>query len=632
MPSLFLSRAQGAAWEGNVDRTLHAANSAADLRRFGTTWATIAGALPFVLAAWGYELAMLSFGQFGGWRTWGLFAVLALATTMAAWVMAALALRFGLARASSRFLRCVRGAFCLTAAVNLVVVGAAIFHSTAEPALFYGVTTLPVLITAVAYWRHTEAARWLVAQTLCRLGLVALVAPWLAAPGVAWAYSEHRAQGGLSPQIPKDTLVMPDAPKRIIMITFDALRYRSTSFATPDRQPTPGLRALGAEGTWYANCHAAGDRTLLSMPTILTGVRPHTFYDAVDNRGGYLREGLLTGLGGLLAPAGYRAHRSTMLVSPLHFGLSSEFSKGGVLNPVFEPLHFTNQGFIPLHLVAEYAMVGLQETVPEAPVHPVLATRATFDRALELLRGESGRTYLWVHVGAPHAPYYDVPAEDLGGELHPERYAMVDDAQVRDADAPTLARQERVYEAYVRFADAELARFVRRLKAEGLWEESLVVVTADHGESFLPASRQHGNERLNEDITHVPLVIRAPGQRGDRRVDRPVAHEDIVPTILARVYGRSPTGLVGHDLFGAPAAAERVTYTWSAFYHRVELGQRARGSLAAYQGRTKFVASRLSGEALYDLAADPHEQHDLSRIRPKTLAALKARARRDFGR
>jgi arylsulfatase A-like enzyme len=605
---------------------------ASAVKRFGATFAAIAGALPLVLASWAYELGMLSFGQYGGWRTWGFFGVLAAGLAAVALVLAGLAKLLGLDRASPSFFQWLRAVFCLTAAVNLAAVGTAIFHTRYDPWTIYVLTLLPVLAAVIAYWRHSEAERVMIARALYRLGLAAMVLPLLATPGVLAAFSEYQARRALSTHLSDGMRALPDAPKRIILITFDSLRYRSTSFANRERPLTPGLRALGAEGTWYANCHSAGNRTLLSVPAILTGVRANAFYDAVDNRGGYLSEGLLTGLSGLLASAGYRSYYSTMFISPLHVGLGSEFVKGGVINPIFKPMHFTNKRFLPMHLVTEWAAAGLQglRAAPEAPVHPVLATRATFDRALRLLRSESERAFIWVHVGAPHSPYYDVPPSDLGGELHPERYTAVTDTEVLTADGPTLARYERVYESYARFADAEFARFVAGMKAAGIWDDSLVVVTADHGEGFSATSRQHGNELLVEDVTHVPLVIRVPGQRGDQRDDRQAAHVDIVPTVLAKVYGRSPAGLTGSDLFGANAAAERVTYTWSSFYHRTELGKSVRGSFAAYQGRTKLVTRRHSGEALYDLAADPLEQHDLSRIRPKTLEAMKEQARREF--
>lgn len=602
--------------------------------RFGRTALVFSGALPLLLASHLYDVGALSYGNYGGWRTWGLLGVLAVLLGALATVAAALAVWLGLDRASPEFRRWLRAAFCLSVAINAATVGAEVFESAGDDGLLYGLSGLFLLALGLAYRRHTEADRALMARTFCRLGLAALLLPGLAMPGVAWAYADFGARGSLSPQIPAAWAALPDAPERIILLTFDALRYRSTSFAAPERGSTPAWRALADEGTWFSNCHSASDRTILSIPSILTGIRSHDLYSAVDNRGGYLRAGLLRGLGGLLAPAGYQAFYATNLIAPGHMGLASEFVAGGVINSAFGSVEDKESDFLPLQAAAEWASMipGNPRAEPEARMHPVVATRRTFDRALAILKGAPTPAFIWVHVGAPHAPYFEVPAGDAGKELHPERYARVREGDVLSADGRALASHERVYESYARFADAELARFVTQLKAEGLWEASLVVATSDHGESFSPEARLHGAGVLSEDLTHVPLVFREPGRRGTARVDRQVSHEDIVPTVLTRVYGQAPAALTGHDLFDAGAGPARTTYTWAALDQATGPGHGAPGTVAAYQGRFKFTSSpHHRRERLYDLLADPGERHDLSRSRPAVLAALRARARRDLG-
>jgi arylsulfatase A-like enzyme len=528
----------------------------------------------------------------------------------------------------------LRAAFCLAVAANLSVMGAAIFQAAMAPWALYGLVGLPLLVAMVSYWRHDEAERAMVVRALHGLGLVLLMAPVVAAPGVAWQYASYQPRLALSPLPPRGVPPLAEAPQRIILVTFDSLRYRTTSLAAPERRFTPALSALAAEGTWYTNCRSASDRTLVSMPTVLSGVRPSDFYAEVDNRSGFLRAGLLTGLGGLLAPAGYQAFYASMLIDPAHIGLSAEFQGGQVLNPLFKPSRFDDGAFLPvaeaIRWVASSAL-GFLEPVT-APVHPVTATRDTFAHARRLLRDASGRTFLWVHIGAPHDPYFDVPAADLGGALHPERYARVDETELVAADGPSLARYEKTYEAYTRFADAEFGRFVRGLKADGLWDASLVVVTADHGESFTPSLQLHGREILSEDVTHVPLIIRVPGRAGGQRVDRLTAHEDIVPTLLATVYGQVPPVLRGKDLFARGLTGERTVYTWADYSHRVATRHRPRGSLVAYRGHLKYTSRRIDGrETLHDLAADPTEKRDLSRTRRAELEALRAAAHREIG-
>jgi uncharacterized sulfatase len=577
-----------------------------------------------MVATWLHDLSTVAYSQVGGWRTWGLLGVLALLMGAVALGAATVGVLLGLDRPSVRVGRWLRGAFCLAVAANVAALGGWVFHPIMDAGAFYCLIALPLLAAGFAYGRHTEADRVTIAGALGRFGLAALLLPLLAAPGVARAYGEFLRERPLSQHAPDASAVVPGAPKRIIVITFDALRYRSTSFAAPERHLTPAWQALADEGTWFTNCRSAGDRTLLSVPTVLTGVRPSDFYESVDNRGGYLRTGLLTGLGGLLAPAGYRSYYATMLIAPTHIGLSREFRAGGVLNPLFEPMPFTDTEFLPLHGALEWTLT--RHAAPVAPTHPVTATRATFDHALGLLKGETGRTFLWVHVGAPHTPYFEVPPGDLGGQLHPERYVRAGEPEVRNADATTLPRYLRMYESYVRFADAELGRFMGRLEAEGLLDGTLVVATADHGEGLSGTTRLHGDASLGDEVTHVPLVIRPPGRAATHRVDAQASHEDIVPTILARVYARVPCALTGRDLLATRMATSRTTYTWA-----IPPWQAPRPSIAAFQGRFEFISNGVDGrEHLYDLQADPRERHDLSQAQPARLDALRAQAHRDI--
>lgn len=609
---------------GQRGRSCQAGDGRFGWRRFGRVFLWVAGALPLVVATWLHDLTMVAYSQVGGWRTWGLLGVLALTLGAVALGAALLGVLWGLDRASPRLGHWLRGAFCLAVALNMAALGARIFHPVMDAGAFYGLFALPMLAAGIAYARHTEADRVMIARALGRLGLTALLLPVLAAPGVAWAYGDFQRLRPNARQRPGGAVVLTGAPKRIIVITFDALRYRSTSFAAPERHLTPAWRALAAEGTWFASCRSAGDRTLLSVPTVLTGIRPSDFYDSVDNRGGYLRTGLLPGLGGLLAPAGYRSYYATMLIAPTHIGLSREFRAGGVLNPLFEPMPFTDAEFLPIHAATEWTL--MRHAAPVAPTHPVTATRATFDHALALLRGDSGRAFIWVHVGAPHTPYFEVPPGDLGGMLHPERYARASEPEVRNADARALPRYVRMYESYVRFADAELGRFMARLEADGLLDEALVVATADHGEGLSGVARLHGDATLGDEVTHVPLVIRPPGGGTPRRVDGPASHEDIVPTILARVYAHGPCGLKGRDLLAAHSATARTTYTWA-----LASRQSPRPSIAAFQERFEFISNGVDGhERLYDLKADPLERHDLSQVRPRVLNAMRTQAHRDM--
>jgi arylsulfatase A-like enzyme len=319
-----------------------------------------------------------------------------------------------------------------------------------------------------------------------------------------------------------------------------------------------------------------------------------------------------------------------MLINPSTFGMGAEFAGGHTTASIFHPNELNTQAFLPL---AETLRWSLRKALDDdaTPEHDdVRETRHTFERAHQLLKHAPDRTFLWVHVAAPHFPYYEVPASDLDGELHTERYTKITHTQAVKAGPAEAPRYERIYRDYMRFADAELGRFVRGLKADGLWDDALVIVLSDHGESFKPGLMTHAFGSVLEDVMHVPCVVHAPGQREGARVAGAASHIDIVPTVLGEVYHEKPAHLPGDSLLTSPPDAARTRYSWSPPL-RHYVAERPRW-LAAYQGGFKYqLGFPAREETLYDLARDPRAEQDTAAQHPARLMRLKAQVKQDLG-
>jgi arylsulfatase A-like enzyme len=178
-----------------------------------------------------------------------------------------------------------------------------------------------------------------------------------------------------------------------------------------------------------------------------------------------------------------------------------------------------------------------------------------------------------------------------------------------------------LYDGGVAYADGELGRLFAELRTRGLWDRTLIVLTADHGEEFA----EHGlflHEQNHEEIARVPLLIRFPyGRFGGRRVAGLVSTLEVMPTILdalgvpanREVMGRSALPLiagrdgrqgVGEDglpwVYMAGALEKLRTPAWSLFAND-------RGPLQ-----------------LYDLRHDPRETTDVLAAHPQTGRSLYA--------
>jgi glucan phosphoethanolaminetransferase (alkaline phosphatase superfamily) len=191
--------------------------------------------------------------------------------------------------------------------------------------------------------------------------------------------------------------------------------------------------------------------------------------------------------------------------------------------------------------------------------------------------------FAWVHYLEPHAPY----------------------------DAPGWSDHAR-YRGEVAKVDAELGRLLDALAADGRLDETLVVLTADHGEEFGEhGGRWHGYS-LYDEVVRVPLIIRAPGGKVHGNVRAPVSGVDLGPTLLGALGLARPEGYAPDGLDVATASPERAQV--------IRMGN---GQIAAVVGRWKLLVHPEYGSAeLYDIAADPGEHENLVDARPDVSAAL----------
>lgn len=605
------------------------------LARYWSILLALSGAGPWLLGLPLYRVGILLFAQTGTVRALGVFAVFSLTLVAAAAVLALGAVTARLDRPElARFWRL---AFYGLALVNLGGVGLTMFFyspSLAPRGWQIGVA-LTLVALAVSFWRHGEHEQRFIARGLRGLGLASLIVPMLALPLVVQAAMRDRLPLAGAPRLLEKPQVQAQRPRRIVLLTFDSLRARSTSLHTPALRNTPHLEALARESFWFTNFRSASDATKYSLPALDTGMPPHDIFPYVGNRQGLLRRGAAYDIAAHLKEAGYSAYYATMLVSPTLWALEHHFDGGRFNHPFLHAGIFNTRDFLPVREAFDWTWrkVTHRRTADEAVIygagpHVLVATRQTFDQAREQLRTAKGPIYMRVHVAAPHAPYFDIPREDLGGEIHPKKYPPVWVNTSKGHEH--LRARERTYEAYVGFGDAELGRFIQGLKQDGLWEDTLFIATSDHGEEFVPNMDIHGNGLLTEDVTHVPLLIHLPGQKHGQRIDVPSGHIDLLPTILSRVVRDLPAGLKGVPLVPAPPK-DRVIFSYG-LYNRDLRGRHGRQHVAAYYQHYKYLFRYPDRHGfLYDLRQDPAATRDLAAGHPAVASHLREAVREAYG-
>jgi arylsulfatase A-like enzyme len=198
-----------------------------------------------------------------------------------------------------------------------------------------------------------------------------------------------------------------------------------------------------------------------------------------------------------------------------------------------------------------------------------------------------------------------------------------------------------LYDAAVRQADERVGRVVETLKRAGVWDRTLFILLADHGEELGDRGGFQHDQSLYEELVHVPLLLHFPSNRfAGERVNAPVSLVDVAPTILdvaglpasERHRGRSLLPLLGDD-----SAREPIRMT--AFRHNVKKFYRpykeTRGDVnVALRWRTwkGIWNADLDTFELYDLRRDPGERSDVSSRERETSEAMRRFARSELDR
>ncbi len=356
-------------------------------------------------------------------------------------------------------------------------------------------------------------------------------------------------------QRPAIPFLRASAEQNVLLVTIDTLRADALG-SYGGRAATPNLDRLAESGLRFTFAHAHAVMTLPSHSSILTGRYP--FEHGVRDNAGYRLDDKAETLAEL-------AHRGGLATGAFvgAFPLDRQFG--------------LTQGFDVYRDVGGRMVAQGDFAFTERRAEDVVSdARAWIDT-------QQGKWFAWVHVFDPHAAYAPPPPFDA--EYRSDPYA----GEV----------------AYVDHALGALLDTARRSP-----RPTLVIVTADHGEGLGEHGEATHGTFAYESTLRVPLIVAqiGPGAASGpgRTVDAAVQHIDIVPTVVDALELRGADGLPGRTLL-ADDREPRLTY----FEAMTPMLKRGWAPLSGViNGRNKYVD--LPIRELYDLAADPREEHNLA--------------------
>jgi arylsulfatase A-like enzyme len=443
-------------------------------------------------------------------------------------------------------------------------------------------------------------------------------------------------------------------PKSLVLITVDCLRADHVSFMGYDRPTTPFLDSIAKQGLVIPSAIVAGTPTYYSFPAIfasryplslgrdLLGIAPKEPTLASVLKGqGYATAGFVAANPYLTRAFGYEQGFDVFKdyisgePGPLTSGSTPAGVSGGSWLSRLNQRLESNAGRIGAagRLYHELYFQYCQRWAAPKPRSLSALRRfpladAVVSEALDWLNTvRNERFFLWIHLMDPHSPYY--PADDaltMIGRSAPTPFQaryLNDSWNRSDLSALRASRYREdviaLYDAGVRWVDAQLAHLVERMKQAGRWEDSLFALTADHGEEFLDhGGRYHPPSGLMEELIHVPLLLRVPGTQSRRVTNSAFSLLHLAPTLLDAMSALPSESFRGTShwkeirdgsSWGEPAVVECVQGCTNPFRMRNRLGPRI---LAVRDKRYKLMLYfDPPAEVLYDLAEDPHEKSPL---------------------
>lgn len=341
----------------------------------------------------------------------------------------------------------------------------------------------------------------------------------------------------------------------VLLISIDTLRPDRLSCYSTQYLQTPHIDALGSQGIVFERAFAHNPTTLPSHVNILLGTTP-LYHGVHDNSKFKLGDDFLT-LAEYLKEKGYSTG-AFIGAFPLdsRFGLSQGFDVYDESYPSESPTAFS---------------------APERKAEEVI------EGAIDWLDAQRSKWFSWIHLWDPHTLYS--PPEPFLTEFKDDPYS-----------------------GEVAYIDAELGKLFDFFEKKGFLQNSLIIITGDHGESL----GEHG------ELTHsyfaynstiwIPLIIAAPGQKSGRVYDN-VCHIDIFPTVCDILQMEKPPFLQGTSLvplMRGNGIQQRAIYfeSLTPFYNRGAAPLRG-----FIEGRGKFIDTPLA--EFYDLEKDFNEGNNL---------------------
>lgn len=380
----------------------------------------------------------------------------------------------------------------------------------------------------------------------------------------------------------------PNDPPNVIFIVVDTLRADHLGCYGYERDTSPHIDALSRESVVFKNAVSQAPWTPPSIASMLTGLYP--------------------------AELGYKDRPVVMEDSIV------------TLPEIFHANGYTTMGIISHVLVARrlgFAQGFDTYDQENAEGHGHISSPSVIQKAVAFIESNrQNKFFLFLHLFDPHYDY--ILHDDYN--FFPGYNGTLQSGEsiysLREK-APEMTKQDlqyikALYDSEIRFTDAYIGHLLNTMKELDLYRNTMVVLTADHGEEFKDRDEWIGHsKRLYQESIHVPLIIKLPGRYKQRVREDYTGLIDLMPSILRYMDFTFPADY--------PLSGSAIDFSGNDKNGRLVFSETRRGNFlraAAWQG-WKLIDDRAARQLeLYNLQRDPHESVNVADSNPDLAQTL----------
>jgi arylsulfatase A-like enzyme len=454
------------------------------------------------------------------------------------------------------------------------------------------------------------------------------------------------------------TSLSGESPPNIMLLTFDALTARNMSVYGYHKDTTPFMNEWAKKATVFTNTEAGSNYTTSAIASLMTGKRVWS-HRTFQIEGTPVR-GNTESLPYVMKKNGY--YNIAFVVNPHisveQLGMTDSFDLAPVAIDFSESASLVGGHFVYIEVflyrlfgnkikmynwvlkndfILGKLLIKISNDFDQTAVPPEKA----FNRFLKLMDGDLKKPFFaWIHVLPPHDPY--LPTEPFKRyfnfsnkirsfktqeNLKLESYKFLFDylrfPKEMQSDVDLM---KDYYDEFIRYCDKQLEEFIGKLNEKNILNNTVIVFSSDHGDSFEHGYFTHGGPFLYEQVTHIPLIIKEAGQEQGRVVHDLVDQIDISSTILDLANIPIPSWMEGRSL--APLIRGEKMLSRPAFSMNFEENpsrghQITKGSVAVWDGDYKLIHYIERKESLlFNLAKDPGELHNIINDSPEIAQRL----------